>query len=89
MTAIEVLNIPCVKNFNIKQLTDAEGASLFFRATDLKARFFLNRVATEEWEAGNRSIVAPLIHGEMYLADRLAYALSPPPFPSAVRVDRL
>jgi hypothetical protein len=58
---------------------DETGRRIFFRACDLKARFWLNRTAEIEYHAGNLEYVATLIHAERYLADRLAYELAPWP----------
>jgi hypothetical protein len=58
---------------------DEQGKRLFFRAGDLAARFWLNRVAEEQLNADNRDGMCILVHAEVYLADRLAYELEPWP----------
>jgi len=77
-TAADVLKIPFITPaFDHSIHTHAEARSLFRRACDLKARFFCNRVALEEYEAGNLEGSAILNHAEVYLADRLGYQLAP------------
>jgi hypothetical protein len=89
MTAVEVLNIPCVKGFDPAVHVSPEARALFRRACDLKARFFLNRIASEESErGGDLGVVALLVHAEIYLSDRLAYELYPPPSKMAIPLQR-
>jgi hypothetical protein len=52
---------------------------LIFAAHDLEARFFLLDLGEREYNAGNMRGSARLWHAEMYLKDRLAYQLFPPP----------
>jgi hypothetical protein len=58
---------------------DETGRRLYYRACDLVARAWLNDRAESEYDAGSKDCVASLIHAERYLADRLAYELSPWP----------
>ena len=89
MTAIEALNMPCVTGMTEARWADPNARALFFRACDLKARFFLNRVAIEiERAGGDLAPIAMLIHAEMYLSDRLAYELYPPPSKMAIPLRR-
>lgn len=52
---------------------------LIFRRSDLLARFFLNARAQQEYTEGHHLAAAIFFHAEMYLSDRLKYALFPPP----------
>lgn len=58
---------------------DETGKRLFFRGSDLVARLWLNEMCMPEFDAKNFEGVAMLGHAERYLADRLAYELSPWP----------
>lgn len=55
------------------------GKRLFFRACDLVARLWLNEISMPEFDARNFDGLGMIAHAERYLADRLAYELSPWP----------
>lgn len=57
---------------------DEVGRRIYFRSCDLAARLCLNGEATLLIDE-NRQACCILIHAERYLADRLAYELSPWP----------
>lgn len=83
------------RRLTLETCPDAESRGLLLAAGDLKARFKLFDLAeaaywrardkestsADEWRA-----VAMLFHAEMYLKDRLAYQLFPPPGPLAIRL---
>ena len=60
---------------------------LIFRACDLEARFDLIDRSMREYDAGNLEGACMLFHAEMYLEDRRAYELAPPPFKTAIPVE--
>lgn len=60
-------------------VSDEPGRRLYFRSGDLAARLCLNGEAEAMIEAGGCQAACTLIHAERYLADRLAYLLSPWP----------
>jgi hypothetical protein len=70
-------------------LTDfpPSGRELIFRDCELEARFDLFDRAEREYGAGNIDGFGTLFHAEMYLKDRRAYELNPPPFKTAVPVE--
>lgn len=57
---------------------------LLWRFGDIEARKLLIRLSEESWRAGDLETCVLLLHAEMYLADRLAYELNPPPSKRAV-----
>ena len=69
---------------DLTKIQDLEGRSLIFRSGDLQSRLALIDMAKREYDTGNMDGSAMLMHAEMYLADRLAYTLFPPPFRSAI-----
>jgi hypothetical protein len=58
---------------------DEAGKRIYFRGCDLAARFWLNSMCMPEFDAKNFEGCTMLVHAERYLADRLAYELSPWP----------
>ena len=62
---------------------------MIFRACDLEARFDLMDRYEREYDAGNKEGACMLFHAEMYLKDRRAYQLNPPPFKTAIPVEFL
>jgi hypothetical protein len=59
--------------------TDPEAHAILFRGYDLQARFLLLDLAEREYNVENYEGTAKLIHAMLYLEDRLAYELFPPP----------
>ena len=74
------------KSADLTKYTDAEARSLVFRQADLMARLFLIENSEREYEAGNLDGAGTLFHAELYLSDRMAYALWPPPFKGAIPI---
>lgn len=70
----------------------AERDRLIWRGGDLQARYLLIRLSEDAYRRGELEACAMLYHAEMYLADRLAYALSPSPskwaIPTAESLER-
>lgn len=62
---------------------------MIFRACDLEARFDLIDAAEREYDLDNKEGACTLFHAEMYLKDRRAYQLNPPPFKTAMPVEFL
>lgn len=62
---------------------------MIFRACDLEARFDLMDRFEREYDAGNREGACMLFHAELYLRNRHAYQLDPPPFKTAIPADFL
>jgi hypothetical protein len=58
---------------------DEAGRRLYFRSADLAARLCLNGETLALFDAGEKEAACMLLHAERYLADRLAYELSPWP----------
>ena len=58
---------------------DERGRQLYLRAFDLLARRWINDAARPQYEAGNFTGSATLVHIEHYLTDRLARELAPWP----------
>jgi hypothetical protein len=69
---------------NPSRITDLEGRSLIWCAGDLAARLALLNLSETCYEEGFDRGSGMLFHAEMYLADRLAYELHPPPFRGAI-----
>lgn len=67
---------------------DPVARRLIFRASDMKARLLLVLLSEKEYDAGNLEGSAALFHAEMYLSDRLAYELDPPPHKYAIPKGR-
>lgn len=67
---------------------DTKAHELIFRQGDLDARFRLMDLMDAEYDVGNHEGCAALFHAEMYLSDRLAYQLWPPPYRMAIPRDR-
>lgn len=63
---------------------DEQGLRLVFRAGDISARHLLMNWAEEEYGLKHWRASAMCFHAEMYLADRLAYELHPPPTKFAI-----
>jgi hypothetical protein len=61
------------------QGNQTERLSLIMRSGDLSARFKLLDLAEREYELKNWDGCACLMHAMMYLTDRLAYEVNPPP----------
>lgn len=72
-------------------LTDfpPSGRELIFQACDLEARFDLMDSFEREYDEGNKEGAGTLFHAELYLKDRRAYELNPPPFKGAIPVEFL
>ena len=63
-----------------------ERLSLIMRAGDIRARLMLLDLCEVEYNRKNWRGSACLFHAEMYLKDRLAYELYPPPDKFAIPV---
>jgi hypothetical protein len=73
---------------DLTQFRDPRAHELIFRQADLDARLLLMDRMDEEYEKRNMEGTAALFHAEMYLSDRLAYQLWPPPSRFAIPRER-
>lgn len=71
---------------DLTKYTDPEARRLIFAAADIKARWLLINMAEREYDSGNLRACARLFHAAMYLEDRLAYQLYPPPTETSLPV---